>query len=1155
MDKIDLRLLMTQQALVENRLPREAFESAGVAVGTGTRAGPQLRVIVQFTGPIAPLEAAGFRPASRVDDLATGTIAPAQLGALAALPSVVRIEGDAPMEAQLDRSVADVNGDDVNRAPGVGTPPTVYTGNGVIVGVIDSGIDFRHEAFLRADGTSRLLAIWDQNLPPTGTEAAPQPYTYGVEYNRAAINADLAGTSPGTVRHRDTNGHGTHVAGIAAGGGTAFPGMAPGADIVAVRANLSRITTIDAMKYILDMAKGLSRPVVINQSQGFLQGPHDGTTLTEIFIDRLLGSPGQAYVVAAGNFAADQIYNTATITAGGSATMSFSIASPQAQVSVEVWYRAGDSLSVTLATPAGALHGPHAQPASGTQTTQATTAGGTVIDVARRTDEPANHHNQIQLLLVNAGGVETGSWHITLANAGTRPITVHAWVERSGGNVRFVGGPAGGVSSISMPGSAREAIAVGSYVTRLRTGSAPLQAISNFSSLGPTLDGRIKPDITAPGEDIVSARSSDPTAANPAFPAGGGRYTLMSGTSMATPHVAGAVACLLQKRPTLTQEQIRNGLARTARADAQTGPANGLPNNPWGRGKLDTKALLEYNFPAAETRTWARVRSILYNWTESATPAAFEVISNENGRAVIELAWGSGDIPVPPALDPAAPLRYYNTGERFNHSVTKADGSTVALDIPEQTITLRDNRAVWTMPQALWDAYREELKKARKTPPTSQMRQMLYYRVRFEPTGAASAVIWPDDSSFNASPLNNRMGIIALNMSPSTQVPPDREAIQAMPRFATELEWMWSHLPAGNPDKIALTTLFSHRFFTNHVEKEIRGKILTLWVQAGPARQRIHTLLDRMFRTSSGIEMTVFKQPSIRDNTMLIDHLLELVKVVPHPDMTGVRVAEQLLDDVLREIMDPNGQVNQGQASTCAPTGIQTLLLNTNASEYARLMRGLLSAQGQATLANGDAISPPPGIFRAANYAGAQSSGFYVRTYAELAFQATILKYARGNDFPRYDPDAPPNDTRGINTVFQATIRQGLTFDQIKKALDALLNRNHTKTVESAPSAALRSGLLAKLQGARDPILTVLHWSAPPTAAGTGLHAVVALRTESGRIFFKNPQYAGSGAPASMVPNSTVQNPPRRLDDPRQALESMGDNDLSGWVRGFYAPA
>ena len=1180
MDKIDLRLQMRHQALLENRLPGAGQGDAGGAGLESDRAAPELRVIVQFTGPMAALEAVGFRQMARVDDLVTGAIPAGQLDALAALEGVVRIEGDSSMEQNLDLAVPDVNGDDVNRAPGVGTPPRPYTGAGVIVGIIDSGIDFRHEVFLRADGTSRILAIWDQDLMAAAGETVPQPYGYGVEYNRAAINAVLSGAAPaGSVRHQDLAGHGTHCAGIAAGGAAFFPGMAPGADIVMVKSNpgldhadSGKINTINALKYILDTAKALSRPVVVSQSQSFLQGPHDGTMLVEAFIDRLMGSPGQAYVLSAGNVAALQMHNEALIPAGGSAAMTFSVASAPApggtpaQASAEVWYRTGDQLTVSLTTPAGAAHGPHAQPvAAGTVTDTVVTAGGTRIDFARQTDAPGNHHNLIRIVLTNAGGVEAGNWTFTLANPGPRAVQVHSWVERTNRFlVRFVAPAGGAAMSISTPGTAREAIAVGSYVTRLAAGSAPLQAISTFSSRGPTLDGRIKPDICAPGEDIVAARSAPAAAANPAAHppfagAGGGRYTLKSGTSMATPLVAGTIACLLERRPTLTHEQIRNGLGRTARADAQTGPAASLPNNTWGRGKLDAKALVEYDFPAAETRTWVRVRSVLYNWTEGDTPPTFEITSNENGgRIVLELAWGSTDIPTPPALDPTAPLRYYNTGERFKHDVTKADGSVVALDIPEQTIPMRENQASWTMPQPLWDAYREELKKARKNPPASQMKPMLYYRVRFEPAGAASALIWPDDSSFTASPLNNRMGIIALNAAASTQVAPDQEAVQAMPRFRTELEWMWRNLPPDNADRRALTALFSHRNFTNGIEKEIRGKILALWVQAGPARQRLHTLLDRMFRTAAGTEITVFKQPSIRDNAMLIDHLLELAKIVPHPDLAGVRVAEQLVDDVLREIMDPNGQINQGTAAlrdvVMAPAALQTVLLNTNASEYARLMRGLLSVGGQTTLANGDAVTPPPAIFRAANYAGAQGSGFLVRTYCELAFQATILKYALGNDFPRYDPEAPPNDTRGVNTVFQATIRQGLTFDQIKKALDALFNRNHAKTIEATPSAALRSGLLAKMQAARDPILTVMHWNAPPTAPATGLHAVVAIRAESGRIFFKNPQYAGSGAPATMVQNSAVVNPPRRLDDPSQALESMGDNDLSGWVRGFYAP-
>ena len=107
--------------------------------------------------------------------------------------------------------------------------------------------------------------------------------------------------------------------------------------------------------------------------------------------------------------------------------------------------------------------------------------------------------------------------------------------------------------------------------------------------------------------------------------------------------------------------------------------------------------------------------------------------------------------------------------------------------------------------------------------------------------------------------------------------------------------------------------------------------------------------------------------------------------LVPHPDLPGVTVREQLVDDVITELMDPNGQVNQGQASTCAPTGLQALLINTNAAEYARLMKGLLSSTGQVMLANGDTLAIPPGIYQAARYAGAQGSAFFVRTNSELA--------------------------------------------------------------------------------------------------------------------------------------------------------------------------
>lgn len=625
---------------------------------------------------------------------------------------------------------------------------------------------------------------------------------------------------------------------------------------------------------------------------------------------------------------------------------------------------------------------------------------------------------------------------------------------------------------------------------------------------------------------------------------------------MSAPHVTGSIACLFERRPNLTQEQVRSGLTSTARSDTHTGTGTNVPNNVFGEGKLDTRALVEHTFAPAASLTWVLIRSQLNNWTESDSPPAFEIFANENGRAIVELAFGSQDIPNAPQRDPATPLRYYHTGEKLeNVSISNADGSTRTLNVDEQDIRLTGNRATWTMPQDLWDAYREELRKARLSPPQSEMRRMLYYRVRFEPMGGTSAIVWPSDDSFNASPLNNRMGIIASSSAPSTQVPPDQAAIQAMPRHANELDFIWRNRPANDPDRQSLEAIFGHRFFTNHIETEIRGKILTLWVQAGPARQRLFTMLDRQFRTASGLEMTVLKQPCIKDNIMLIDHLLELVDIVPHPDMSGVRVAEHLVDDVLREILDPNGQVNQGLAGTCAPTAIQTLLINQNAAEYARLMRGWLSVGRAATLANNDVVEPPVAIFRAARYAGPHSQAFYVRTNAELAFQAAVLKYAQGNQFPNYDPDAPPNSARGINTVFQATLRGGLDFDQIKRALDGLFNALFDKNVESAPSDSLRNRFLTDLQANSDALLTVLHWGQPPSAPDTGLHAVLSTRHEASRTFFKNPQYAGSTPPSNMQQNGSATNPPRRTDDPSQTLESMGDDDLSGWIRGYYKRA
>ena len=141
------------------------------------------------------------------------------------MPSVVYIEGPYALSLDLDVAVPEARATTVHNAPGVGTPPTTYRGRNVIVGIIDSGIDYTHPAFRNADGTTRILSIWDQGpvpVPPPPVGAAPAGFGYGREYDMTAINTALGNANPlSVVPHQDGSavGHGTHVAGIAAGNG------------------------------------------------------------------------------------------------------------------------------------------------------------------------------------------------------------------------------------------------------------------------------------------------------------------------------------------------------------------------------------------------------------------------------------------------------------------------------------------------------------------------------------------------------------------------------------------------------------------------------------------------------------------------------------------------------------------------------------------------------------------------------------------------------------------------------------------------------------------------------------------------------------------------------------------------------------------------
>ncbi|MCS7210420.1 MAG: S8/S53 family peptidase, partial [Chloroherpetonaceae bacterium] len=586
---------------------------------------------VVWTENAALLRAKGLHINSDFGKFVTVMATPEELEMLVRMPEVQYVDMIPTSEVTDDVSVPET-GANLLHAGFLGGQR--YTGRGAIVVIIDSGIDWRHLDFRDPTDTTRtrILSIWDQTLSAQSGESPPAGFNYGVEYTQAQINAALAGGTP--LRTRDENGHGTHVAGIAVGNGLAFAastgnlanrrfiGVAPEADIIVVRAGVGREirgTWIDGLQYAQNRASALGRPVVINMSFGSNLGPRDGTDAGSVAIDALSNTPGRICVAAAGNSGADSLHIAGSIAAGGSATIEFQVQRTTAALTpgasndgfeFEVWLNNNAAVTATLTAPNGGTLFTAADGQSGTASdnTQGTVAFSNSVSAG-------NGHRRISFSVRDVDTTRppaSGTWLLTLSNP-SAPVSFDGYRNTLSAayTVRLVGGDTrqtigGGLNS------ARRAITVGSYATRWfwqaangstfgltatdRTGN-----ISTFSSLGPTRDGRIKPDIAAPGQMIIAALSA--TATNPSPPAAssiavGGRHQVLNGTSMAAPHVTGAVALMLAVNPTLTWEQVRTVLQQTANVDAFTGS---VPNNTWGAGKLDALEAVARTVQSAST--------------------------------------------------------------------------------------------------------------------------------------------------------------------------------------------------------------------------------------------------------------------------------------------------------------------------------------------------------------------------------------------------------------------------------------------------------------------------------------------------------------------------------------------------------------------------
>jgi subtilisin family serine protease len=494
---------------------------------------------------------------------------------------VAYVESSWRTRPALDVSVPAVGADLAHEA----LPPV--EGEGVIVGFVDTGIDARHLDFrydANRDGreeSSRILALWDQTWG-----------LFGATYTQDDIEADLAsgaGPDTGVVREADRDGHGTHVAGIAAGDGSSssagFRGVAPRAWIVAVKTTFFTADILEGVGYIFDEAERRGLPAVVNLSLGGQEGPHDGTSAFERGLDELAQGAGRAIVVSAGNEGDLAIHVSGSLQGG---TRTFEIEAGGREVTMEIWYPGASRFSISLTAPSGGSLSALTGMGSGFLPTQ---DGIAYIDNASGGVNPNNGDREAFLRITNT--TSGTRWRVAVRDesGGGR---FDGWVTTDTG--RIVGGDS--TSTIDEPGNARAAITVGSFNTKgswpSRMGEqdeldeTPLGVLSGFSSQGPTRDGRTKPDLASPGAWICSTLSSSAASFDYLIHPDG-VHAMHRGTSMAAPHVAGAVALLFAVDPRLSGSEALDLLTRTARHDDYTGS---VPNSRWGFGKLDVWAAL-----------------------------------------------------------------------------------------------------------------------------------------------------------------------------------------------------------------------------------------------------------------------------------------------------------------------------------------------------------------------------------------------------------------------------------------------------------------------------------------------------------------------------------------------------------------------------------
>ncbi len=540
------------------------------------------------------------------------------------VPGIDYIQVDEPVFPTLDNARIDTRVDSVHNGYSL---PMPYNGDGVVMGIVDVGFDFYHPTFFDTTGVNyRIRKVWMQK---DNTGSAPIGYSYGTE---ETDSVDLWNIGTDAINAT----HGTHVAGIAAGSGFRSPtsnkkfrGIGYKTDLVMVGITPTKdqwINTgvsdmIDGIQYIFDYATSVSKPAVVNLSWGSPLGPHDGTGLFSQALDNLTG-PGRIFVCSAGNNGEDSIHIQKTFTASDTIVQTFlSIAeSPEGQKTwIDIWGDSAKTFCVDVS-----LYNNGIVSSTGTICLADSIYDFSLLDTNNDTCfisvvTTASEFNNKPRIFIDFDNHATDSILISITGTDGTVNMWNSFVSNTSGyygafrNYNKPGVVVGNNDlTVSDIASSISAISVGAYASKVQWTNISLQsytyasyvakgALVPFSSHGPTSDGRIKPDITGPGLTVGSSISSydssfmstgdsylfvinkyHDTSNNHDYP-----YGMLSGTSMSSPAVSGITSLLLQVKPDLSPQDVKDIFTLTAIKDGFTGTIPTGGNNTWGNGKVN----------------------------------------------------------------------------------------------------------------------------------------------------------------------------------------------------------------------------------------------------------------------------------------------------------------------------------------------------------------------------------------------------------------------------------------------------------------------------------------------------------------------------------------------------------------------------------------